>query len=274
MAVVMRIGRQCAVARAFSGVALVGVVLGPGPRAWSTAPAPRQVVGVLSVQGEVFSREADTAGGDETRVTESGGALLELTRVRTGRDGAALLTTSSDGVVALRAETTAVVAAEGAGGPRVDLVAGEALVRLPAGSRLTLATPTATVRAEPLPAGAGDASAPAKAQEASVRLLPGGETVVRVERGALRVESPQGIATTVEAGEEATLSKDRSPRVVSGAEPEEGGRATIFGIDARIAALAGVAVAGGIAGGVVAATSGGADGSTSAAGQGSPFRPN
>ena len=259
---------------------LVGVA-GTGLPAGATEHGTRQVVGVLAVQGEVWTQEVGGSGG-EARVPGTEGALLERTRLRTGKEGAALLTLSQDGLVGLRAGTTAEVAARGADGPRIQLVAGEALVRLPAGSRLTLVTATATVRAEGIQPVAVGAVRP---NEVSVHVLPDGQTVVRVQSGGVQVESRDGGTSLVRAGEQATLAADGAPRIVAASTapgalaPAAGaaaGGAGLFSSDAAIAGLAAIGVAAGTLGGLGAAGKlGNASSSDTSAdtGQGSPFRP-
>ena len=267
---------------------LVGVVVcSSGQQARGAQVTGRHVLGVVSVQGEVWNQATMPDAGRETRVPGSGGALLEGTRIRTGTNGVALLTFSKEGVVGLRANTTAEVTALGTEGPGIQLASGEALVQLPPGSRLTLSTPTATVRAEPLqPAAAG----PVRAQEASIRITPEGQTIVRVENGSLRVESRQGVMTVVRAGEEATLAPDSAPRIVAvaggtpatpaaapatAAKAASAGHTTILGLDPMVAGLAAVGVTAGGLGGAAAsgAFGGGGGGSNSTAGEGSPFKP-
>lgn len=245
----------------------------------------RQVLGVLSVQGDVWTQEV-ADGAREKAVQGTGTPLLASTRIRTGKDAAALLTLGRDGIVGLRGESRAVLGARGTDGTRIDLGAGEALVRLPQGSPLTIATSTATVRTEELQ----KVATGALPNEASIRLLPDGQTVVRVQTGSLRVESRRGETTLVSAGEQTAFGEDGRPRIVAAstagtpaapaapvaAAGAATGGAGIFGSDAMVAGLAGIAVVGGTLGGLGAAgeLGNGDDGDDSvAAAQGSPYKP-
>lgn len=180
-----------------------------GRPAWSAA---QPVVGSLSVEGAVWTQAIAGGTGKEIRVWGPDGTVVAGTRVRTGTTGAALLTLGKQGVVGLRPNSVARVTAGLAEGLRIDLASGEALVRLPPGSRLVLSTPTATVRAAALTPVAVVSSQP---PEASVRITPDGQTVVRVQAGTVRVECKQGEFTTVSAGERITLARDGVPRIVA-----------------------------------------------------------
>jgi len=192
-----------------------GLVIG-GTLAGRIAPAlavsgPRQVLGTVSAQGDVRVRKE---GGDGEAISRSGAALLEGTLITTGPRSAALLNLSSDGMIGLRANGAVEAGTRGVDGLRVTLWTGEALVRIPITSRMTLATATGTIRADELmPVAAG----PIAAAEASVTLRADGETVVRVQSGSLRIEGADGGPTVVRAGEQATLAPDAAPRLVEAA---------------------------------------------------------
>ncbi len=249
--------------------------------------ATRQVVGTVSAQGEVRSQEArdrTTAPGEV--LTGAGVALLEQTLLETGTNGAALLSLSAGGIVGLRANSSARVDARDADGSRIVLLTGEALLRIPKGAKLTVSTPTATIRPEPLTTvAAGETPA---AAEASVRVQPAGQTVVRVEAGNIRVEGVDGPAALVKAGEQATVAQHGAPRIVAasmqgtsvvGANSKK--KAAAVGIFASDLLLPGLlvgtaVVAGGTVGGLAASgeigDSDGDDGKQGGGGQGSPFR--
>lgn len=254
-------GWQCRAPRAHAKFSALGFILVSALPALGADSGPRQVLGTLAVQGEVRVQEATESGTKGTAVVgKQGGPLLERTVIRTSDGGAALLTlTGTDGVVGLRSGATLRTGTRDREGLRVELVAGEALVRLPAGSRLSLETPTASVRADALiPA----STAPPRASEASVRILADGRTVVRVETGTLRVEGHQGPASLVKAGEEATIAPDAAPKVVAASsvappvapanDDDKKAAAGIFGVDPMVAglALAGVGVTAGVLGGL------------------------
>jgi len=255
-------------------LALAGAL---GPR--GADAGSRQDVGALSAQGDVRVRETNDATTDadgSQPVTGSRVALLERTIVQTGADGAALLTLTNDGLVGLRAAGALRVGAAGPGGLRVDLMAGEALVRIPPGSRLTLGTSAAIIGAgEPAPVSTGTA----KPAEASVRVLRDGQTVVAVRAGTLRVEGQQGGPALLRAGEQATFAQNTTPQIIPAGPPaaKPAAKRTIFGMDTRLAALVGfggVALVGGAVGGGIAAAGGSSSSSESpAAGEGSPFKP-
>jgi hypothetical protein len=254
-------GWQCRAPRAQTAVAALGFILVSTAPVLGADSGPRQVLGTLAVQGEVRVQQASETGTNGTAVVgKQGGPLLERTVIRTSEGGAALLTlTGTDGVVGLRAGATLRTGARERDGLRMDLVSGEALIRLPAGSHLSLETSTASIRADALiPASTG----PVRASEASVRVLADGRTVVRVETGNVRVEGRSGPAALVKAGEEATVAHDAAPKVVAASsasppvapanEDDKKVSAGIFGVDPMVAglALAGVGVTAGVLGGL------------------------
>jgi hypothetical protein len=283
----MMMGRGWNAVRALSSAALVVGVVGTGMPASGAPQGARQVLGTLAVQGEVWTQEA-IGSAHEARVPGASAALLERTRIRTGKKGAALLTLRQEGLVGLRAESRAELGARGDDGTRVQLLAGEALVRVPAGSLLTVATTTASVRAESIQTVAMGTVPP---NEASIRLLPDGQTVVRVQSGTLQVEARQGAPALVRAGEQATLGEDGEPHIVAAstaagtdtpaavtaATGHEAGAAGIFSGDAAIAGLAAVGVVAGTLGGLGASgnlgNGGGSSSTSSDTGEGSPFHP-
>jgi hypothetical protein len=254
------------------------------------AESARQVIGTIAVQGDVQTRDIDPADAQLVRVTQSGTALLERTLVKVGGNGAALLALRKDGVVGVRASSTARVGTRGQGELRVDLESGEALVRLPAGSPLIVATPTATVRAEPIV----PVSTAGGAAEASIKILADGQTLVRVEVGTVRVDGAAGgPSTRITAGEEASFPKEGAPEIARaataklpaadvGAKP--GGKdGSAFYTDPILLGLLGAAAVGGTVGGLAgsgaigSSDDDGDDNDSSAAaggggGDGSPFR--
>ena len=254
-------GWQCRAPRAQTAVSALGFILVSALPVLGADSGPRQVLGTLAVQGEVRVQEASAAGTKGTAIVgKQGGPLLERTVIKTSEGGAALLTlTGTDGVVGLRSGAVLRTGTRERDGLHVELVSGEALVRLPAGSHLSLETSTASVRADALiPASTG----PPRASEASVRVLPDGRTVVRVETGNLRVEGRSGPAALVKAGEEATIAHDAAPKIVAvssvsppvapATEDDKKVSAGIFGVDPMVAtlALAGVGVTAGVLGGL------------------------
>jgi len=196
------------------GLVIGGVLVGPSAPAVAIS-GPRQVLGTVSAQGDVRLRSDGNGRHDDGEsVSRSGAPLLEGTLVTTGPKSAALLNLSSDGMIGLRAGGAIEAGTRGTDGLRVTLWVGEALVRIPITSRMTLATATGTIRSDALmPVSAG----PIAAAEASVKLLPDGQTIVRVETGSLRIEGVDGGPTVVRAGEQATLTPDAAPRLTAAA---------------------------------------------------------
>jgi len=196
--------------RLAAGLVIGGALVGRTASA-DAVSGPRQVLGTVSARGDVRLR---SEGGDGETIPRSGAALLEGTLITTGPGSAALLNLSSDGMIGLRANGAVEAGTRGLDGLRVTLWTGEALVRIPITSRMTLATATGTIRSDELmPVSAG----PIAAAEASVTLRPDGETVVRVQTGSLRIEGADGGPTVVRAGEQATLTPDAAPRLVEAA---------------------------------------------------------
>ena len=281
--------------RLAAGLVIGGVLAGRDATA-----GPRQLLGTISAQGDVRIRDDEIGRRDEGQtVPRSGAPLLEGTLVMTGPKSAALLNLSSDGMIGLRAGGAVQAGTRDIDGLRVTLWIGEALVRIPVTSRMTLATATGTIRSDALmPAAAG----PIAAAEASVKLLPDGQTIVRVESGSLRIEGADGGPTVVRAGEQATLLPDAAPRLAAAAAPlpdesapgavtpavatGKAASAGIFAIDSDLAILAGLGaatVAGGTLGGLAAsgqfssdhhdaASAGSTQGGAQTSAQGSAFR--
>src|SRR5262245_29786165 len=137
-------GWQCRALRARTAVSTLAFVAAcvfvSALPALGADSSPRQVLGTLAVQGEVRVQEATESGAKGTAVVgKQGGPLLERSVIRTAEGGAALLTfTGTDGVVGLRAGATLRTGTRERDGLRVELVSGEALIRLPAGSHLSL----------------------------------------------------------------------------------------------------------------------------------------
>jgi len=243
-------------------VAVVGLALNPVAASSAVDAAPRRVLGTLSVQGEATvddSTEGETTAGG---VVVTGGTVpvLEHTLIETGDGGQALLDLNSAGQVGLEARARALVVA----GPRVELAAGTALVRMTAASPLTVRTPTASVGNDPAAAGRARV-------EASATVEGDGRTVVCVERGALEVAGQHGQPTVVKAGEEAVVAADGTMLTVAPA-PRCRKRTTIFGLNPWLAGAIGVGVVG--AGGAGLGGGGHGGGGAPSAGhrQGSPFR--
>lgn len=276
--------------RLAASVALSGLLAVPGA---PLADEPRQVLGTMSVRGDVRIRDQAGEAGASTGVP-----LLEASTVTVADKSAALLNLTADGMIGLRAGGTLELGRRGSDGFRVALRAGQLLLRLPVGSRMTLVTSSAAIGPDTLVPAA--ATTP-PAAEASVTVLPDGQTIVRVEAGSLRVEGAHGGPTIVRAEEQATLAPDASPRVAAAstapptpavAEPAAAAPAAkpagsgIFSGDHDLALLlgAGAVVVGGTLGGLAASGAfddGGSDdggGGASAAasrvraGQGSAFR--
>ena len=242
--------------------------------AWA-ALEPRQLLGTLGAQGPVTVR--DTSGAATTAKAEpvqgSHLPLLERSEVTTGEQAGALLDLKSEGMVGLRAGSTARVAK----GPHLDLVTGEALIRVPPASRLTLATPTGSVRA--------DAASRGTPAEARVHVLADGSTVVEVERGALQVEA-HGQTDVVSAGDQAVFPRDGALRVIEARGPRSDEvptaakrkpGAAIFGLDPFLAGLFTAEIAAGTLGGLAASgefddKEEGQAQRVNGPGQGSPFR--
>jgi hypothetical protein len=263
------------------------VVLLCGAGAASAEQASRQVLGTISVQGEVRAQEArNGAKGSGELITGSGIALLERTELQTANDSAALLNFSAGGIVGLRASSTARVESRDADGSRVSLLTGEALVRIPTGAKITLTTESATIRPEAIERAATGQTG--TAAEASIKITSDGQTVVRVETGALKVEGTQGTPTVVRAGEQATLAKNTSARIVAASTAQPGSAPAlnnnrkaaaigIFGGDLLLPGLlAGGAAVGTVTGlaasGQFSGSSSSSDSSSGGGGQGSPFR--
>src|SRR5262245_4754705 len=124
-------GWQCRAPRAQTAFSALGLLLVSSLPALGADSGPRQVLGTLAVQGEVRVQEATESGSKGTAVVgKQGGPLLERTVVRASDGGAALLTfTGTDGVVGLRSGAVLRTGTRDRDGLRLELVAGEALIR-------------------------------------------------------------------------------------------------------------------------------------------------
>jgi hypothetical protein len=170
------------------------------------ARAPRRVLGTVETIGDVSLRDSVSASTAEL-LSDPRTALVDGNVVETGAKSGAVLSLQREGMIGLRASSLA----RGLSGPRVELLGGSALVRLPATSRLVVSTPSGTIRTDTSalePTGATHA-------EGTVSVLPAGKTLVRVERGALYVQGRGGDATLVRACEQVILSPTAAPRLIA-----------------------------------------------------------
>jgi hypothetical protein len=171
-----------------------------------TSGAPsRRVIGTIDTIGDVSLRDTVSTSTAEM-ISDPRVPLTEGNVVETGSKAGAVLTLHRDGMVGLRANSLA----RGMAGPRVEVLAGSALVRLAPTSHLVVSTPSGSVRTDLSalePTGAGYA-------EGTVSVLPAGKTLVRVERGALYVQTRGGEPILLKACEQAILAPSAAPRVI------------------------------------------------------------
>ena len=170
------------------------------------AEPPRRVLGTIETIGDVSLRDSVSAS-TAALLSDPRTAFFDGNVVETGAKAGAVLSLQREGMIGLRASSLA----RGLSGPRVELLGGSALVRLPATSRLVLSTPAGTIRTDTSalePTGATHA-------EGTVSVLAAGKTLVRVERGALYVQGRSGDATLVRACEQVILAPAAAPRVIA-----------------------------------------------------------
>jgi len=202
------------------------------------------LVGKVLGQGDVWVGKGgegiDPAAAGQ-QVSKGGLPLTEGSVVRTGDKSAALLDLGNDGMIGLREGSRAIIGKKGDGGLRVEMVTGEALVRLSESSKLTLVTSKGTVHQAD-----GEVTGPT---ELRLQALPNGGAVAQVTNGTARVEDDKGAVKLVSGAPIMIPEEEPPPAYVPPPAPEEGG---FWAFDPLILGLAALAIAGGTVGGLAA----------------------
>lgn len=233
------------------------------PPALAQSNVSRQVLGTIHSHNNVEIAESSGAW----KPAKAGSPLVENTFIRTGQDGAGLLDLGQDGVIGLYPESRLFVGSRAAGVVPVGLEAGELAFRLPQNSKVELRTSAGIIR----PSGVV-AAATGGFIEGFLAVTAQGETSVRVQNGSLMVRSTEGSDfLPVKAGQEVKFGASyKEPKIIEAAapalgqdpagksqlRPAERGRAipNVFAENPELAALiGGLAVTGGVLGGLAAA---------------------
>jgi len=223
----------------------------------------REVLGTIHSHNKVEIAESSGAW----KAAKAGSPLVESTFIRTGQDGAGLLDLGQNGVIGLYPESRLFVGNRTGGVVPVGLEAGELAFRLPQDSKVELRTSGGVIRPSGVMAVAAGGFI-----EGFLSITAQGETSVRVQNGSLMVKSTEGTDfLPVKAGQEVKFGAGhKEPKIVeaaastlgqdpagkSGLRPAERGRAipNIFAENPELAALiGGLAVTGGVLGGLAAA---------------------